>query len=352
VDDADTAATIGHALYVVRGNALEVSTPVAESSATGLIKDSDTAAAEGVQIYLVIDDTEFLPSFQLGHLEFVSPTTAHGSCTVSNGGPTLLLEHDAAAATNGVAVRCIAASGGLEATIAGSNGTALVPLSDGQFLHIADSTTGSTPEIYFDEDSANTYERLRAVVVDNADEPYKLAEATPAVARAGVLGGIRLAQLVTIGPGDGEVSQGTVGASGPEYDVVHDPAAAQTQGAALLHVGAAGAGFVATLPGAEDVYIPTSTGDFIKVTHSATPTASDGVQVYWDHDSANAHERMKAVVVDNADETYSTDTSLGWERLTPAGTITMDAITEAALGEVDAGTNLASVTTRFYCNGK
>jgi hypothetical protein len=354
VDDNDTAATLGHPLYVVRGGAgLEISTPVAESSATGLVKDSDTAATEGVAIYLVIDDTEFLPNFQVGHLEFVSPTTAHGSCTVFNGGPTLLMEHDAAAATNGVAVRAIAASGGLEATIAGSNGTALVPLSDGQFLHIADSTTGSTPELYFDEDAANTYERIRGVIVDNADEPYKLAEATPAIARAGVLGGLPLASLVSTSPGD-NLSTGTVGVGGPTFTVVHDQAAAQMQGAAVLYVQAAAAGFNAALPGGQDVYIPTSTGDFIKVTHAASPA---GVQVYWDHDQATASLRMTGVIVDNLDENYTTDVALGWERETPAGTIsaltlTGTAVAAGALVEVSNAVDMSAVITRLTALGK
>jgi len=348
VNDSDTAATDGHALYVVRDSAPETLTVVAEASATGLIIDSDTAATEGVQIYLVIDDAEYLPSFQLGHLEFVSPTNAHGSCTVANGLGTLLIEDDDAAATNGVEVRAIAASGGLEATIAGSNGTALVPLSDGQFLHIADSTTGSTPAVYFDEDAANTYERLRAVVVDNANEPYKLAEVVPAVSRPGVFSSSRLASLVSVAPGD-SVSQGTVGAAGPEFDVIHDGAAAQMVGAAVLYAEPAGAGLAATLPGGEDVFIPTSTGEFIRVAHSASPT---GVQVYWDHDAANTEDRMVAVVVDNADETFSTEAALGWTRDTPAGTFSGTAVAEGVLAEVDEGTNLSALVTRLYANGK
>lgn len=345
VDDTDSAATVGHALYVVRNPGGAVMTVAAEASATGVLKDSDDAATNGVQIYLVIDDTEYLPGFQLGHLEFVSPTNAHGTCTVFNGGPTLLIADDDAAATNGVEVRAIAAGGGLEATIAGSNGTALVPLSDGQFLHIADSTTGSTPAIYFDEDASNTYERLQAVVVDNADEPYKLAEVTAVTERSGAFDSTRLASFVTVSPGDGLVSQGIVGVAGPEFDVLHDAAAAQMVGAAPLYVQAAGAGFNAALPGGEDVFIPVANGEFIKVAYAASPA---GVQVYWDHNSANAHERMKAVVVDNADETYSTEAGIGWKRDTPAGTI---ATTVEAFTEVANGTNLSSVTARVYAIG-
>lgn len=346
VDDNDAAATIGHALYVVPDGGPMVYNVVLEGSATGLIKDSDNAAVDGVQIYVVIDDVEFIPGYQLGHLEFVSPTNAHGTCTIANGAQTLLIQDDDNAATNGVEVRAIAASGGLEATLAGSVGPCLIPLSNGKFLHIADSTTGAAPAIYFDEDAANTYERLQATVVDNLDEPYKIAESSHLVSRPGYLGTGRLGRLVTIGPGSGTVSTGTVGASGPEFDVLHDQAAAQMVGAALLYVQAAGAGFNAALPGGKDVYIPVSNGEFIKVSHNASPA---GAQVYWDDDSANAHERMKGVIVDNLDETFSTEAAVGWRRDTPAGTnsvpaFTGDATAAAALAEVGNGVNLSAVT--------
>jgi hypothetical protein len=351
VDDNDNAATVGHALYVVPDTGPGVYNVVLEGSAAGLIKDSDTAATEGVQIYVVIDDVEFLPGYQLGHLEFVSPTNAHGTCTIANGAQTLLIEDDDSAATNGVEVRAIAASGGLEATLAGTVGPCLVPLSDGNYLSIADSTNGATPAVYFDEDAANTYERLRAVVVDNLDEPYKVAESSHLVARPSFVAGT-LAKLVTVGPG-ATTSTGTVGASGPTFTVSHDQAAAQMVGAALLYVQAAAAGFNAANGGERDLYIPTSTGELIKVAYAASPT---GVQVYWDHDSANAHERMKAVVVDNLDEDVTTEAAVGWKRDTPAGTnsapaLTGTATTAAALAEVGNAVDLSAVTARVLAIG-
>lgn len=320
VDDNDNAATIGHELYVVPvPQATPITLGAEGGTGTGMIQDDDTAATTGVAVYVVLDDEEFLPAYALGHLEFVSPTNAHGTCTIFSGGPTLLLEDDDAAATNGVEVRAIAADGGLEATLTGSGRSVLVPVSDGQYIVIADSTTGSTPAVYFDEDAANTYERLMAVVVDNADETFELIDIQAGRAfRPAPGAGLRLATLVSVGPG-ASYSKGTVGSAGggPEYTVTHDQAAAIMPGAAPLYVQAAGAGFNAAVPGGEDVFIPVANGEFIKVAYAASPA---GVQVYWDHDSTNNWERMKAVVVDNADETYSTEAATGWRRDTPAGT--------------------------------
>lgn len=302
VDDNDNAATVGHALYVVRNGGLSVNPLVTEGgTGTGTINDSDTASTDGVAIYVVIDDEEYLPSYALGHFEFVSPTNAHGTCTVFNGGPTLLIEDDDAAATNGVVVRAIAADGGLEATLAGSGRSVLIPLSDGQYIAVADSTTGAAPQVYFDEDAANTYDRLQATVVDNLDETYELFESATTF-RPGTFNSTRIATLVTDGPG-ATTSQGTVGSGGPEFDVLHDGAAANMVGAAPLYVQAAGAGFNAALPGGKGVNIPLSNGGYIPVAYAASPA---GVQVYWDHDAASAHLRMLAVVADNADETYNT----------------------------------------------
>lgn len=357
VNDDDTAATKGHALYVVPvPQASPITLGTEGGTGTGMIQDDDTAATTGVAVYVVIDDEEFLPTYALGHLEFVSPTNAHGTCTIFNGGPTLLIEDDDSAATNGVAVRAIAADGGLEATLTGSGRSVLIPVSDGQYIKIADTTTGSAPAVYFDEDAANTYERLMAVVVDNADETFELIDLQAGSPfRPGPGGGTRLATLVTVGPGT-SYSKGTVGNGGPEFTVTHDQAAAIMPGAALLYAQAAGAGFNAAVPGGEDVFIPVANGEFIKVTYAASPA---GVQVYWDHDGTNPHERMLAVVADNADETYSTEAAVGWRRDTPAGTnssitptLTGTATTAAALAEVGNAVDLSAVTgVRFIALG-
>ena len=321
VDDNDNAATVGHALYVVPVPTASPITLVSEGgTGQGTVDHDANAATVGVAVYVVLDEEEFLPGYALGHLEFVSPTAAHGTCTIFSGGPTLLLEHDAAAATNGVVVRAIAADGGLEATLAGSGRSVLVAVSSGAYIAIADSTTGSTPTVYFDEDAANTYERLKAVMVDVTDETFELVNIQADSAfRPGPGGGVRLASLVTVGPG-ATYSKGNAGSGGPEFTVTHDQAAAIMAGAAPLYVQAAGAGFNAAVPGGEDVYVPLGNGELFKIAYAASPA---GVQVYWDHDATSSHLRMLGVIVDNLDETVTL-----W----------------AEGGEVPEGTDLSALT--------
>ena len=299
IKDDNDAATVGHPIYVVPETGPPVYALAAESSASGLIKDDDSAASLGVLVYVVIDDVEYLPGFNLGHLEFVSPTNVHGTCTIKSGEATLLLEDNDDAATNGTLFKAQAAGAGLISDMAGTNRT-LVPVSDGKYLDVEDGTGGSPVQIYFDEDSSNTYERLVMQEAGSADEPYTLVEPSHLLSRPSPSMG-NLAKLVTIGPG-ATLSVGAVASGGATFRVLHDAAAAEMIGAAILNAIAAGAGFDAAVGGEQDVYIPVSNGEFIKITYAASPS---GVQVYYNHDAANNYERLTMVVVDNADETYN-----------------------------------------------
>ena len=340
IDDNDNAAALGHALYVLPAAAAQFVPPVltVEASATGLIKDSDTAATDGVIVYVVVDDPSWSATYQLGHFEFVSPTNANGTCTIGNGAATLNLFDDDAAASNGVAVRAVAAGAGLEATT-GASKDIIVVTSSGKYVHVNHATTGSTPTVYFDEDAANTYERLQAVVVDNADEPYALlvdlaSTENPGVALSqGSIG--RLANIVTVGP---KPFSYIVGVAGPEITVASRPDIASIPGAVALYVQAAGAGFNAANFGKEDVFVPTSTGEFIKVAYAASPA---GVQVYGYPEGATADLTILGVIADNADETFSTEAAVGWKRDTPAGSNSAPTLTGTPV-TAQAGTEVAN----------
>ncbi len=299
IKDDNNAATVGHPIFVVPEGGPPVFQLTAESSSSGLVKDDDNASSLGVLVYLVIDDVEYLPGFNLGHLEFVSPTNAHGTCTIKSGGATLLLEDDDAAASNGTLLKAQAAGAGLISDAAGGNRT-LVPVSNGKYLDVEDGTGGSPVQVYFDEDSSNTYERLVMQEAGSADEPYFLVEPSHLVVRPSPSMG-RLARLVTTGPG-ATLSVGAASSGGPTFEVLHDAAAGQMVGAAPLNAIAAGAGFDCAVGGEQDVYIPVSNGEYIKITYAASPT---GVQVYYNHDAANNYEKLTMVVVDNADETFN-----------------------------------------------
>lgn len=346
VTDNDNAATLGHAIYAVPAAAQQFVPPAlaTEASASGLITDSDNAATEGVAVYVVVDDPNWNATYQLGHFEFVSPTDANGSCTIANGADTLTIYDDDAAASNGVVTRIVAAGAGWEATTAASKDI-LVPTSTGKYIHVNHATTGSTPQVYFDEDQANTYERLRAVVVDNGDEPYSLlvddaATENPGAALTQGAAG-RMFNLVTVGP---KPFAFTVGSSGPEITIASRPDAASIPGASALSVEAAGAGLSSALFGKEDGFVATDTGEYLRITYAASPT---GPQVYGYPEGATADVTLLAVVVDNADEAIATEAAVGAVRDTPAGTI--NAVTAAAGSEVASDVDVGAF--RFFARG-
>jgi hypothetical protein len=152
-------------LYLLLGKAL-----YAEASSSITLDDSDTAAADGVAVYVVLDQEE--QDFWYGHLEFVSPTGANASVTVKNGGASLTVYDSDDAATNGAALRVRPAEAGFEATFLRDNKPVLILLSNGKYLYVfnVNSATSDSPQVYCDEDGTNSYERLQAVVVDNGNE--------------------------------------------------------------------------------------------------------------------------------------------------------------------------------------
>lgn len=133
------------------------------------VYDLDAAAATGVAVYLHTKDG------RTGWFEFVSPTNADGTGTVSNGGNGYFIFDSDAAATDGVAIyidedaatvdeRVMAVCQGGEdiyVPVAGSN----------QALKVKYNADPGTPgvAVYFDEDGANTYERLMFVSPTDTD---------------------------------------------------------------------------------------------------------------------------------------------------------------------------------------
>ena len=332
IDDNDAAATLGHALYVVpQATAPRAVVLQAEASATGLIHDDDAAASAGVQVYIVADNPDWSPVYALGHLEFVSPTNANGTCTIATGDDTLTLFDDDGAASNGDIVNAIAAGAGLEfEQINNANKPIIVPTSLGNYILFVSGTTGVN--VYFDEDAGSTFERVMGVIVDNADEPYDLlvgaVAATETIPTAIDLSS-RFASIVTVGPKGFTYA---VGSGGPELTIPSRPDAATLPGAVALGIIAAGAGFDAALPGLEDVFVPLSNGEFVKVAYAASPA---GVQVYGYPEGASADLTILCVVVDNADEPFTVHTGFAMDR-----------------GEVDSGTDLSSVAPGYIAIGE
>lgn len=124
-------------------------------------------------------------------------------------------------------------------------------------------------------------------------------------------------------------------ASNPTFSVWdNDNAETETAVMADVYAAPAGGGLYAVTLSGLDTYVPLSNGEFLKVAYDADPAGNQtAVQVYYDHDAANAHERLLLVAVDNADET-----------LTVASEISLRREDTGAPQEIASTTDLSAVT--------
>ncbi len=122
------------------------------------VTDLDAAAATGVVMYAHITDG------QKAMLKFVSPTNAMGTFTCNNGGDTVPVIDSDTAADGGVQVYIDEdATDGSRLMVNSPTGLDMyVETTSGRFLKIAHNANpaGVGVLIYFDEDAANSYERL------------------------------------------------------------------------------------------------------------------------------------------------------------------------------------------------
>lgn len=139
-----------------------------------LVTDDDSAATNGVAIYLHIADTLTAEGTRIGHIESVTAGNADTHITLVSGGPAVQILDDDAAATAGIQLywdedgtggRILGDLDGL------GDVDAFVMASDGSFIRIEDDDSASTNGValYVDDDAANSYERLLAVAPGDAD---------------------------------------------------------------------------------------------------------------------------------------------------------------------------------------
>lgn len=135
-----------------------------------VFKDDDNAATAGVAVYVHVDEV-LEQGTALAHLEFVSPTNADGTGTLSNGGATYFIQDDDLAATGGVALYIDEDATLGSRLLANTGRDCFVMVGDGEFIKITHNATPGTPgvQVYFDEDAANAYERLLFVSPTNAN---------------------------------------------------------------------------------------------------------------------------------------------------------------------------------------
>lgn len=132
------------------------------------IVDADAAASNGVAVYAhTLDGIN-------ANLQFVSPTNADGTGTLSNGGSTYFIFDADGAATDGVQVYFDE-----DGTNADERLLIVSPSGQDLFLELADqkqirlkhdaSAATNGVAIYFDEDATNSYERLEFVSPTDTD---------------------------------------------------------------------------------------------------------------------------------------------------------------------------------------
>jgi hypothetical protein len=190
----------------------------------------------------------------------------------------------------------------------------------------------ASPGIVDDSDTAATLGAdLQIAVSDH------VANAVEENALVGLIG-----RFEAINAGNATVHDNQVGtaasAANPTFSVWdNDNAETETAAMADVYVAPAGGGFYAVTLSGLDTYVPLSNGEFIKVQYDADPASNQSaVQVYYDDDATNAHERLLAVVADNLDETFVTASELS---LKPSG------------AEVSPGTDLSAAVARIWALG-
>lgn len=158
VDIATGGATAQLKAYTVGGKTL--------STETVRIKDDDTAASNGVAVYV------HTKNGVEAWLEFVSPTNADANLTINNGGSKAFIFDADAAATDGVALYFDEdATNANERLmcVSQSNQDLYLTIAGGKIIKIKDNDTAATDgvQVYCDEDSTNSYDRLLFVSPTN-----------------------------------------------------------------------------------------------------------------------------------------------------------------------------------------
>lgn len=133
------------------------------------LTDLDAAAATGVAVYIHIDETIEQGSTS-AHAEFISPTTTDGTGVSATGGPTYYLQHDASAASGGVALYFDEDATLGSRLLANTGRDCWLNIGGGRYVKVTHNATPATPgvQVYFDEDAATATARLLFVSPTNA----------------------------------------------------------------------------------------------------------------------------------------------------------------------------------------
>ena len=276
------------------------------SDATLTLTDSDTAETDGVELYVrPIGDGKKAKFF------FVSPTNAMGSFTMSDGGDTVYVYDSDEAAEEGSSQVYFDEDGTANSrllTVSAINQDLYVETSSGRWIKIKDDDTAATNGVgvFFDENGANSYERLLFISPTDTD-------------------------------GSDTVSSST------NWSVVKDEVIVSfyfdeddTAGARFQH---AASSTVDLFVPFVDLTDPNKSPRLLTVAYDAT-AASNGVSVYFDDDATDAADGMLFVSPTDADGSDTLNNAVSFY-----GNL-------GTLDEVGSGTDLSSVSIDGVAYGR
>lgn len=177
VPAAAAAIVIGDHLESNGDGTLRKQASASVAVATGAVTDDDSAATNGVAVYVHVDEkTEF--GLPVAHLESVTAGNADSDFDIGASGPTIRVNDDDAAATGGLQLYFDE-----DATNADSRFLFVSPDAKDRFVisetgqairlkHDASAATNGVA-VYFDDDATNEEERLLFVSPTDTDGSYQ-----------------------------------------------------------------------------------------------------------------------------------------------------------------------------------
>lgn len=210
------AIVVGDRLESNGDGTLRKASDASVSVSTGAVTDDDSAASNGTQVYVHLDDLSHYAN-PTCHLESVTAGNADTDFDIGASGPTVRVRDDNAAATGGIALYFDEDAAnpdsrfminntvtGQDVFLIATNGSAI------RIVHNADAATDGVI-VYIDDDGTNEEDRLLFVSPTNADgayqtddlvgwgisEAYTIAEASEAVDNSAGGSAARIRVIVT-----------------------------------------------------------------------------------------------------------------------------------------------------------
>lgn len=160
-----TAIVIGDRLEAAADGTVRKLSTADNLTLTGAVTDDDSAASNGLVVYLHLDETSQFGT-NIGHLESVTAGNADSDFDIGASGPTVRIKDDDAAATAGLQIYFDEDAANADSrflvnnTLTGKD--AVILATDGRAIRIKHDASASSNGValYFDDDAVNEEARL------------------------------------------------------------------------------------------------------------------------------------------------------------------------------------------------